>query len=59
MTKKYRRRKKNIRRSAEYYAEKIRGTFANGRERRAWISDIVRNHPMLNKGTVKRDADGA
>lgn len=55
MDKKHRQYKKNIRRNAEYYAEKIRGTFANGRERRAWISDIVRNHPMLNEGTAKQN----
>ena len=47
MDKKHRRYKKNVRRNAKAIAKKCPLAFKNGRDRRAWINDIVRNHPEL------------
>jgi hypothetical protein len=49
MDKLHRRYKKNIRRNAKVYAEKCKLAFANGRDKREWINDIVRNHPAIVK----------
>lgn len=50
MDKKHRRYKKTIRRNARAIAEKIPAAFKNGRDRREWIADIVRYHPILRTG---------
>lgn len=47
MDKKHRRYKKNIRRNAMAIADKCPLSFKNGKDRRNWINDIVRNHPAL------------
>ena len=48
MDKKHRRYKKNVRRNTKALAKKIPLAFKNGRDKREWINDIVRNHPAVS-----------
>lgn len=49
MDKKHRRYKKNIRRNAEALAKKLPAALKTGRERRAFVQEIVKGHPALKR----------
>ena len=47
--KEHRRYKKNIRRNAEALAKELPAALKTGRERRAFVQEIVKGHPALKR----------